>query len=227
MEPPSIAAYLDELRRKAHLSGDDLAELEDHLLTSIQADVQNGLPQEAAEQRAINNLGPIAPLAQEFQKESTMNPLSRLLGISFSFAALAAAIMPYTSVGSYVDVPSFLLVLGLVVGGLMASFGPRATLRALRQALESAPLPGRDVTDSMRLARHGYHLSWAAGGVGVLIGVVNILANLGDPSQLGGGLALALLSLLYGALFAELVFANATQWLQRGARPEAAEGRVS
>jgi flagellar motor component MotA len=151
-----------------------------------------------------------------------MNPLSRLLGITFSLAALAATILPSTSLGSYLSVPSFLLVAGLVVGGLMASFGPRSTLRALRQALESAPLPDRDVTDSLRLARHGYHLSWAAGGVGVLVGIVNVLTNIADPSQLGWGLSLALLSLLYGALLAELVFANAIQWLRREARVEVA-----
>jgi len=152
-----------------------------------------------------------------------MNPLSRFLGITLSLAVLAAAIMPFTSLGSYLDTSSILLVTGLVIGGLMASFGPRAILRSLRQALASSPLPGRDVANSLAIARHGYHLSWAAGGVGVIVGVVNLLSNLGGPSEIGPGLALALLCLLYGALLAELVFANATQWLQRGARPEAAQ----
>ena len=121
--------------------------------------------------------------------------------------------------GSFVDVPSALLVGGLVLGGLVASFGPVAIQRALRQAFESLPATERDVRDSLRLARHGYRLSWAAGAVGVLVGTVILLTNLGDPAQLGGGMALAILSLLYGALLAELCFANFAQWLQRGTAP--------
>ena len=44
------------------------------------------------------------------------------------------------------------------------------------------------------------------GMVGTVVGLVNMLGRLEDPSQLGAGMALALLTTLYGVLFANMVF---------------------
>ncbi|MBN2641013.1 MAG: MotA/TolQ/ExbB proton channel family protein [Victivallales bacterium] len=44
----------------------------------------------------------------------------------------------------------------------------------------------------------------AFGMIGTLIGLVNMLQNLSDPSKLGGGMAIALITTFYGALFANL-----------------------
>ena len=41
--------------------------------------------------------------------------------------------------------------------------------------------------------------------IGTLIGLVLMLRNLDDPSQIGGGMATALLTTLYGALVANVV----------------------
>ena len=46
----------------------------------------------------------------------------------------------------------------------------------------------------------------AFGMVGTLIGLVAMLATLDDPSKIGGGMAIALLTTLYGALLANLLF---------------------
>ncbi len=46
----------------------------------------------------------------------------------------------------------------------------------------------------------------AFGMIGTLIGLVNMLATLDDPSQIGAGMAVALITTLYGALIANLVF---------------------
>ena len=40
--------------------------------------------------------------------------------------------------------------------------------------------------------------------IGTLIGLVQMLATLDDPSKIGGGMAVALLTTLYGALIANL-----------------------
>ena len=64
-------------------------------------------------------------------------------------------------------------------------------------------------------ARHGEGIklfnSWgklapAWGMIGTLYGLVAMLANLGDPSQIGKGMAAALITTLYGAIMANLVF---------------------
>lgn len=53
------------------------------------------------------------------------------------------------------------------------------------------------------------------GMVGTVIGLVNMLGNLTDPSQLGAGMALALLTTLYGVLIGNLVFAPIAGRLER------------
>jgi len=45
------------------------------------------------------------------------------------------------------------------------------------------------------------------GMIGTVIGLINILGNLSDPEALGTGMALALLTTLYGVFFANIIFA--------------------
>lgn len=49
-------------------------------------------------------------------------------------------------------------------------------------------------------------LSPAFGMIGTLIGLIQMLSELDDPSQLGSGMAVALLTTFYGALLANLIF---------------------
>lgn len=46
----------------------------------------------------------------------------------------------------------------------------------------------------------------AFGMIGTLIGLVSMLANMEDPSSIGAGMAVALLTTLYGAILANVVF---------------------
>jgi chemotaxis protein MotA len=46
----------------------------------------------------------------------------------------------------------------------------------------------------------------AFGMIGTLVGLVNMLATLDDPSKIGGGMAVALLTTLYGAIMANIIF---------------------
>ena len=45
----------------------------------------------------------------------------------------------------------------------------------------------------------------AFGMIGTLIGLVQMLANLSDPSSIGGGMAIALLTTFYGSVIANLI----------------------
>jgi chemotaxis protein MotA len=53
------------------------------------------------------------------------------------------------------------------------------------------------------------------GMVGTVIGLINMLGNLTDPEQLGAGLALALLTTLYGVIIANLLFNPMAARLER------------
>lgn len=46
----------------------------------------------------------------------------------------------------------------------------------------------------------------AFGMIGTLIGLVAMLANMSDPSSIGGGMAVALLTTLYGAVISNVIF---------------------
>ncbi|MEX1165053.1 MAG: motility protein A [Nitriliruptor sp.] len=53
------------------------------------------------------------------------------------------------------------------------------------------------------------------GMMGTVIGLINMLGNLSDPSQLGLGMSLALLTTLYGVLFANLLYLPIASRLKR------------
>ena len=59
---------------------------------------------------------------------------------------------------------------------------------------------GKKILDSMGASAPAF------GMIGTLIGLVQMLQNLQDPSQIGQGMAVALLTTFYGALLANLVF---------------------
>lgn len=53
------------------------------------------------------------------------------------------------------------------------------------------------------------------GMMGTVIGLINMLGNLSDPSQLGIGMSLALLTTLYGVFFANVIFIPVANKLER------------
>ncbi len=66
--------------------------------------------------------------------------------------------------------------------------------------LEERHANSRGIMDTMG------SLAPAFGMIGTLIGLIQMLSQLDDPDQLGGGMAVALITTLYGALAANLLF---------------------
>jgi chemotaxis protein MotA len=64
-------------------------------------------------------------------------------------------------------------------------------------------------------------LAPAWGMIGTLIGLVQMLQNLADPSSIGPAMAVALLTTFYGALLANLVFFPASVKLSQRSKEEA------
>ncbi|MCD0459822.1 motility protein A [Roseiconus lacunae] len=65
--------------------------------------------------------------------------------------------------------------------------------------IEQRHVAGKKIVDSAGAAAPAF------GMIGTLIGLVQMLRSLDDPSQIGGGMAVALLTTLYGALVANVV----------------------
>jgi chemotaxis protein MotA len=59
------------------------------------------------------------------------------------------------------------------------------------------------------------------GLIGTLVGLVQMMGSLNDPSTLGPSMALALLATLYGAVFGNVVLAPLAAKLERTAEEEA------
>ena len=60
----------------------------------------------------------------------------------------------------------------------------------------------------------------AFGMIGTVIGLIVIMANLSDPSKIGPGLAVALVTTLYGSLLANMYFIPVTSKLEFNSRAE-------
>lgn len=60
--------------------------------------------------------------------------------------------------------------------------------------------------DGIKLFENWGLLSPAFGMIGTLVGLIAMLSNLDDPDSIGSGMALALITTLYGSVFANLLF---------------------
>ncbi len=69
-------------------------------------------------------------------------------------------------------------------------------------------------------------LAPAWGMIGTLYGLVGMLANMGDPSAIGKGMAAALITTFYGAIFANLVFGPAKDKLEMRSNGEVGEMEI-
>ena len=66
----------------------------------------------------------------------------------------------------------------------------------------------------------------AMGLIGTLIGLVQMLGNLQDPTSIGPAMALALLTTFYGAVLANIVFSPLAAKLERNSAEEALVNHV-
>ena len=214
----AIQNWRDRVRASGVLSADELDELEDHLRTCIDAHLTRGLDERRAFETATARMGGTRHITREYAKgHRTMSWTSKICGTALAFGLLAFVAGTNGSGASFLHVPSFLLVTGLVIGGLWSAFGPVAVLDALRAGLggvHEGQVDRRRRALRLAVLRRGYQLSWASGVVGLIVGAILTLSNLADPAQLGPGLATCLLTVLYGALLAELVFRNWMQWIR-------------
>ena len=70
------------------------------------------------------------------------------------------------------------------------------------------------------LLRRAAEVAPAMGLIGTLVGLIQMLANLDDPSTIGPSMAVALLTTFYGAILAYMVFAPLAVKVERNAQEE-------
>ncbi len=158
----------------------------------------------------------------------------------------------------YIDIGSLIVVMGLVSGGLLMSYGFVAVCRSFVTAIDAvcmpagsriesdrvvdqkAPLPWvmslLGITAQLNLIRrasradqasaevcveavevfgHARQLSWAAGVLGMVIGVLAVFSDLSDPSVILQSVSFLVLPVVYGGVLGEFVFGTLRAWVQR------------
>jgi chemotaxis protein MotA len=223
----------------------------------------------------------------QITKARSATDVATLVGLVGGFGLVIAAIVLGGSPGSFINIPSVLIVIGgtlcvtmmcfslnemtRTVGVIMKTISYTArdpseaaiqvlqiaelarrqgvlSLQGVLGQLESEPLlhkgmsmvvdgtPGEDVEAILRkdmvstVQRHHKSASVlkkaaefapAMGLIGTLIGLVQMLGNLDDPSSIGPSMAVALLTTFYGAVLANMVFSPMASKLERNSNEEA------
>ena len=100
--------------------------------------------------------------------------------------------------GVFLNIPSLIMVLGLPAALLFATHSPREMRAAFRAAYRSEDAAELRASISFFVAMQRY-LLWS-GFLATMLGVIVLLAVLGDETMIGAGAALALITVLYSLI---------------------------
>ena len=119
-------------------------------------------------------------------------------------ALFAAAILLGGTLATFINPPSMLIVIGGMVCFSLAHHDAGAIRDAIGNALgnEASPNVQKDISVLATLRKTTY----GSGVAGTLIGLIQMLQSLDDPSSIGPAMAVALLTTLYGAFIANVLF---------------------
>ena len=79
---------------------------------------------------------------------------------------------------------------------------------------------------TISILRRSAELAPAMGLIGTLVGLVQMLGNLSDPSAIGPAMAVALLTTLYGAILANMVFTPLASKMEKNSNAEVELRRI-
>ena len=121
------------------------------------------------------------------------------IGIVLALAGIFLAVQLGSGAMTFVDFPAIAFVILVGFGILLAAHGWNDVTQFLAAAFWKSD---SGVEEVKRVAETGITAFVATGWIGALIGVVQLLACLDDPSQIGIGAAIALLTAFYGYIIA-------------------------
>jgi len=129
--------------------------------------------------------------------------VSRLFGlVGLVLLLCLAGITSTDHPAIFVSVPSLLITVGGAVLALLISFSPSQLLGTVRSAFGAS---SQDRPTELRIVAAARQYLLALGTLGFFIGMIAMLANLDDPSSIGLGMAIALLTVLYSVGLGEIL----------------------
>ncbi|MEE2786690.1 MAG: MotA/TolQ/ExbB proton channel family protein [Myxococcota bacterium] len=130
-----------------------------------------------------------------------MKSLYGIIGIGL----VLTAVLMGSPLAHFIDLPSVAIVVGFTVFFTFAHHTAGKTLDAFRTGFGQNRLSAKEAHEAIRILWTSRTLASASGVVGSLIGFVTMLAHMDDPKSIGPAMAVALLTLLYGVLIAEVL----------------------
>ncbi len=135
-----------------------------------------------------------------------MTALRKLVGLAIVLGAVGLMIGDGGMAALFLNLPGLIGVLLLLCGGTMLAFRPTTVGRALVAGFSRhEPEDPEDVVRFLAVYDRAHQLSWGAGLLMLLIGIVRMLGTLEDPGQIGMAVAAGSVPLLYGVVLAEFV----------------------
>ena len=124
------------------------------------------------------------------------------------FVSILVAIMVGigSNIGTMIDIPSIIIVLGCTISALL--FSGRSIIDAFDPLFSGKSLRNGDGEALWRAAETWHEAESyfiGSGFVGLLIGCVIMLANIDDPAAIGPGMAIGILTVLYATFFKYLI----------------------
>ena len=128
-----------------------------------------------------------------------MKAIFGLVGISM----LLAAMMMGGSIMGFVNAPSIIIVICGTIAFSLAHHSKSEIGDALNAAFGSDEVSADDASKHLAVFATLRMIVYGCGVTGVLIGLIQMLQNLDDPSSIGPAMAVALLCSLYSVVLAE------------------------
>lgn len=155
--------------------------------------------------------------------------VERLVGV-FVAAALIAFVIAMGGDGEFFfHAPSLIFVLLLVLAGMLMSFRPSQILRALEAGLTQNKKNSREeFAQHILVLDRAHQLAWAGGFLVFTMALIQMLATLNTPDQIGLGIAAGTLPLFYGVVLAEFLInplKYAVMAASLAAHPDAGSGQ--
>ncbi len=130
----------------------------------------------------------------------------RLIGTIGVFSVILFPILK-ANVFLFINIPSAILTYGITFFLLLNNFGKDFIEYLPNSILCFFAVPVEKKTVFAEISKYGSRYVIASGLIGTLIGLVQMLQSMDDPSIIGPSIAIALLPTFYAILAAEIFFA--------------------
>ncbi len=128
----------------------------------------------------------------------------RWSGLVVASFCLVFAMLVGSGLTQFLNLPSIVLVLSVGFGTVFFGHGRRGLALLFRATFHE--VNGNASGHAAEVARTASRAFIGAGWLGLVIGIVQMLAHLDDFSKIGPALALALLTVFYGQMFSTLLW---------------------